>query len=459
MIPRQLLEKYNQSLPRYTSYPPANYFHSDIDSKGYEELLITSNNAQMKNISLYVHIPYCHKICFYCGCNSVKYPKANSVDDYVKALLKEIKMVRALLDPSRKVSQLHYGGGTPNAIPVEYIEEINHLIFEEFEFIENPEVAIECHPAHLTEEYMERLVKCGFNRFSLGIQDFNDQVLKTANREPSKLPLDKITDFLRSLDPAIRINFDFIYGLPLQTPESFSETIRKAITYSPDRIVTFSYAHVPWFKKHQMALERAGLPNAETKVSMFESAFQILNENGYSDIGMDHYAKGDDELLLALQKNELHRNFQGYCTRRTTGQVYAFGVSSISQLHDSYIQNTKDINEYIHVIGQGKFPVEKGYRLNFNETVIREVINHLMCNRFMLWSEIADRFSISIQQLKEITSFEPLKVESLVADELLVVNDEGVTITPKGRFFIRNIAVAFDPALAAPSDKKFSKSI
>ncbi len=459
MIPRNLLDKYNQSLPRYTSYPPANYFTTEMDSETYRSLLVESNTHEPSNISLYVHIPFCHKICFYCGCNSVKYPKRDSVGDYIGALLKEIRMVRELLDPSRKVSQLHYGGGTPNAIPVEYIEQINKLIFESFTFIDEPEIAIECHPAHLTEEYMERLVKSGFNRFSLGIQDFDLNVLKTANREPSKLPIDVITNFLRSLDSNIKINFDFIYGLPHQTVESFTETIKQALPYSPDRIVTFSYAHVPWFKKHQMALEKAGLPDADSKLKIFESAFRVLLENGYSDIGMDHYAKGDDELILALKNNELHRNFQGYCTRRTTGQVYAFGVSSISQLHDSYIQNTKNISEYVATINEGNFPVEKGYKMNFSEIIVREVINHLMCNRFMTWQDIADRLSISVDQLKETVNFDASKLESLVSDDLLEVKEEGVVITALGRFFIRNIAVAFDPAMSAPTDKKFSKSI
>ncbi len=460
MIPRELLEKYNQSLPRYTSYPPANYFNNDIDSDGYKQLLLASNGKEPDNISLYVHIPFCHKICFYCGCNSVKYPKINIVDSYVDALIKEIRMVRATLDPSRKVSQLHYGGGTPNAIPVEQIEKINNLIFSEFDFIEDPEIAIECHPAHLDEEYMERLVKnCKFNRFSLGIQDLDLKVLKTANREPSKLPLDYLTNYLRSLDPKIKINFDFIYGLPHQTAESFTQSIRMALPYSPDRIVTFSYAHVPWFKKHQLALERAGLPDPESKISIFESAYKTLLENGYSDIGMDHYAKGDDELILALKNNELHRNFQGYCTRRTTGQVYAFGVSSISQLADSYIQNTKDSGEYVTKINNNIFPVKKGYRLSFNETVVRDVINHIMCNRYMEWDEIAERFSTTREQIKAITGFKPERASDLISDGLLEVADNVIKITDLGRFFIRNIAVLFDPALSVPTDKKFSKSI
>ncbi|HLO90768.1 MAG TPA: oxygen-independent coproporphyrinogen III oxidase [Lentimicrobium sp.] len=459
MIPRNLLEKYNQSLPRYTSYPPANYFTADFTSDDYRDLLTESNNGQPANISLYVHIPFCHKICFYCGCNSVKYPKAVSIENYIEALLNEIKMVKTYLDPSRKVSQLHFGGGTPNAIPVEYIERINELIFSQFQFIENPEIAIECHPAHLDEEYMTRLVKAGFNRFSLGIQDFDLKVLKTANREPSRMPLDQLTSFLRGLDSKIKINFDFIYGLPLQTPESFSETIKKALPYSPDRIVTFSYAHVPWFKKHQLALERAGLPDAETKLQIFEKAYGILLEAGYSDIGMDHYAKGNDELLLALKNNELHRNFQGYCTRRTTGQVYAFGVSSISQLHNSYIQNTKDIGAYINSIDNNLFPVEKGYKLNFNEMVIRDVINQLMCNRHMHWQEIASTYGVTVNQIKEITGFDIQSVESLVDDNLIELGENTITITNTGRFFIRNIAVAFDPAMANASDKKFSKSI
>jgi len=459
MIPRELLNKYNQSLPRYTSYPPANYFTGDFNDQDYRNLLVTSNEGRLQNISLYIHIPYCHKICFYCGCNSIKFPRSGSVERYINAVKEEIRIVRSYLDPSRKVSQLHYGGGTPNAIPVEFIEDLNKLIFQEFTFIDDPEIAIECHPAHLDKEYMERLVKAGFNRFSLGIQDLNEKVLKTANREPSKMPLGELTSYLRSLDPKIHVNFDFIYGLPHQTSESFAETIKQALPYSPDRIVTFSYAHVPWMKKHQMALERAGLPDAESKLSIFEAAYKLLKENGYSDIGMDHYAKGDDELIQALRNNELHRNFQGYCTKRTTGQVYAFGVSSISQLHHSYIQNTKDTGAYIDSIEKGVLPVEKGYRLNTNEMVIREVINHLMCNRVLNWSEIAEEFSLKVDEIKEIVGYDPAKLESLADDQLVEITDEIIHITDTGRFFIRNIAVAFDPALAVPTDKRFSKSI
>lgn len=459
MIPRELLEKYNQSLPRYTSYPPANYFNDEMSSSRYVDLLKASNSAEPNNISLYVHIPFCKKICFYCGCNSIRFPKGNQVDDYIDALLKEIRMVRQYLGRDRKVSQLHYGGGTPNALEATYIEQINKLIFEEFDFIEDPEIAIECHPAHLTAEYLERLVKAGFNRFSLGIQDFNLQVLKTANRLPSAMPVETIMSTLQGLNPNIKINFDFIYGLPHQTAESFSETIKQALTYAPDRIVTFSYAHVPWFKKHQVALEKAGLPDAESKIQIFEASFKMLVENGYYDIGMDHYAKGDDELVLALKNNDLHRNFQGYCTRRTTGQIYAFGVSSISQLHDSYIQNTKNINEYITKINQDEFPVEKGYVLNLNEVVVREVINHIMCNRHMEWETIAKRYAMDGDKLKQIVNFELSRVQELINDDLLQVGDKGVTITDRGRFFIRNIAVAFDPAMAVPNDKKFSKSI
>lgn len=459
MIPRELLNKYNQAIPRYTSYPPANYFTTVISSDDCVSMIVDSNKHIPENISLYIHIPFCHKICFYCGCNSVRYPKNDIVDNYIEALVKEIKLVRGLLDQSRKVSQLHYGGGTPNAIPVEYIERINNVIFEEFTFINNPEIAIECHPAHLTEEYITRLVKAGFNRFSLGIQDFNNEVLETVNREPSKLPIDYITGLLRELSPEIKVNFDFIYGLPHQTPDSFVSTLNEALRHNPDRIVTFSYAHVPWFKKYQVALEKAGLPDAESKIRIFEKSFEILKENGYSDIGMDHYAKGDDELILALKNNELHRNFQGYCTKRTTGQVYAFGVSSISQLFNSYYQNTKGINEYIEKLSNGVLPVEKGYYLNEKEIIVREVINHLMCNRFMSWSDIASRFSLSISELQEIVSYNKAKFDNFIIDDLINLTDEEITITAKGRFFIRNIAAALDPAMAIPTDKKFSKSI
>ncbi|MFT3740048.1 MAG: oxygen-independent coproporphyrinogen III oxidase [Breznakibacter sp.] len=456
-VPKNLLDKYNQALPRYTSYPPANHFKA-MDNDAYIRLLDESNTLSPSNISIYIHIPFCHKICFYCGCNSMRLSRPQTVTEYVEAIKKEILMVKDRLDGNRKVSQIHYGGGTPNAIPVEMLMEINRLIFDNFRFIDKPEIAIECHPAHLYPDTIEKLVQGGFNRISLGIQDFDASVLKAVNREPSRMPVDQITRIFKSLQPEGGINLDFIYGLPYQTPQSFLSSMAKAIELNPDRVVTFSYAHVPWVKNHMQALEKMGLPLPETKMQMFEESYLMMVNAGYTVVGMDHYAKATDELALALADNELHRNFQGYCTRRTTGQVYAFGVSGIGQMTGGYAQNTKSVETYIQAIGLGQFAVEKGAVVNEQQKIIRDVIDQLMCNRLLQWDKIGTTYGISPWQVKEAVGFDMARFSGMADDGLLSIDAQGVTVSELGRFFIRNIASSLDPMLANGTNM-YSKSV
>jgi len=263
----ELLEKYNRPVPRYTSYPPANFFTESFTETDYREALTASNDWEPQNISLYFHIPFCRKMCFFCGCNSFPMKNDETVKRYMEAVKKEVEMVKQHLAPGRKVSQIHYGGGTPNAIPVHYLEELNQLLFDSFSFIEQPEIAIECNPAHLDEESVKRLKGAGFRRFSIGIQDFDINVLKAVNRDASKLPVDELIRLLKEGDEPVDVNLDFIYGLPNQTVDSFISAIKKAIAMKPDRLVTFSYAHVPWVKKSQKRLEVIGLPSNEDKIA------------------------------------------------------------------------------------------------------------------------------------------------------------------------------------------------
>ncbi len=393
MINNKLLQKYNNPVPRYTSYPPANFFTNEFSQADFRKALTESNNYDPQNISFYFHIPFCKQMCYFCGCNSYGIKNDHIIDDYIRALKVEIKTVISHLDKSRKISQVHYGGGTPNAIPVEYLQEINEILFTEFSTIDQPEIAIECNPAYLTFEQMDGLKKAGFKRYSLGIQDFDREVLKTVNREESGMPVKEIMDYLKDGDPEVAVNLDFIYGLPRQTAKSFTNAIEKAVELKPDRLVTFSYAHVPWVSPIQKKLEKVGLPESDEKMKMFENGFNLLTKNGYQAIGLDHFALETDELARAYQNKTLHRNFQGYCTRRTTGQVYAIGVTSISQLSMVYAQNTKKISEYIEVAEKGEIPTLKGYRLNEDQMVIREVINELMCNERVIWDEIGQRFN------------------------------------------------------------------
>lgn len=456
-VSRTLLEKYNQAVPRYTSYPPANLF-GPFHSSSYRQALEASNGQKPDNISIYIHIPFCHKICFYCGCNSTRMGQTEQVNAYVDAICRELEMVRQHLAPHRKVSQIHYGGGTPNAIAHTHLNRINRLIFDLFPMAEQPEIAIECHPGYLNEEYIKALVDARFNRVSLGIQDFNLQVLKTVNRDPSRLPVDEVMRLFRKYNADVKINLDFIYGLPGQSPESFAQTVSQAIAHAPDRIVTFSYAHVPWIKKYQEALDRAGLPAPDVKLKMFETGFRLMAEGGYREVGMDHFARPDDEMVKALDSGTLHRNFQGYCTRQTTGQVYAFGVSGISQLHRHYVQNTKDITLYIDTISRGEFAVEKGVALSDSEVVVREVINSLMCNRFVLWDELETVLGVDAAEIRRIVHFRDEDFVGLVDDGLVEVSDQGVRVTSVGRFFIRNVAVMFDPAFKG-GNLTYSKSV
>ncbi len=453
-----LLQKYNKPVPRYTSYPPANFFTESFTSSDFTTALKNSNQHNPENISFYFHIPFCRRMCYFCGCNSYGIKNDHVIEDYIKALKTELKTVIAQLDPKRPISQIHYGGGTPNAIPVEYLQEINEMVLSAFPTIEKPEIAIECNPAYLTFEQMDGLKRAGFKRFSLGIQDFDADVLKTVNREQPSMPVQTIMDFLKHGDPEVAINLDFIYGLPKQNVKSFARAIEKAVELRPDRLVTFSYAHVPWVSKIQKKLEKAGLPESEEKMKMFENGYNLLLENGYRPIGFDHFALENDELSKAYKNKELHRNFQGYCTRRTTGQVYAIGVTSISQLNSVYAQNTKSIGEYIEVAGRGEIPTLKGYALTKDQIIIREVITELMCNEQILWNEIGQRHSMTGNEIKNTVKYDTKMLQEFEADGMIRISEKKIEITNEGLFLIRNVAASFDPLLTS-SNKSFSKSV
>ncbi|MBR2290894.1 MAG: oxygen-independent coproporphyrinogen III oxidase, partial [Prevotella sp.] len=330
---QSILNKYNVPVPRYTSYPPANYFRA-LSEEEYISAVRQSNSARDRHLSFYLHIPFCRSLCHYCACNSYAMRSEAAVADYVRALYQEIDLVVPLLQRDRQVAQIHYGGGSPTSLQPAVIKSLNQHILTIFPTIDRPEVAIECHPGYLSLSDWNGLVEAGFSRFSIGVQDFDEEVLKTVNRRPSQERMQDIFDVLR--DGGAHINLDFLYGLPHQTAERFCQSIEQAIELQPDRLVMFSYAHVPWLKKRQLILEKAGLPATEEKERMFDEAARLLLSAGYVRVGMDHFVRPDDELYTALQDGRLHRNFQGYCTRRTTAQVYALGVTGISQLETAY---------------------------------------------------------------------------------------------------------------------------
>lgn len=439
---QSVIEKYNVPVPRYTSYPPANYFRE----MGEEELVNAirqSNAANDRNLSFYFHLPFCRHLCHYCACNSYAMRSTEVVDNYLKAVHQEIDLVLPLLEKDRKVSQIHFGGGSPTAMRPAVIKEFNDHILSNFQTIERPEIAIECHPGYLSLEDWQALVDAGFTRMSIGIQDFDEKVLHTVNRRPTQEPIEDIFALLRN--GGIKINLDFLYGLPGQTAEKFAHNIERAIALQPERLVLFSYAHVPWLKKQQLILEKAGLPTPEEKERIFTTAEQMLTDAGYVRIGMDHFVRPDDELYQAVTTKQLHRNFQGYCTRRTTAQVYAFGVTGISQLETAYAQNTKDIDEYIAMINEGKLPVKKGYSLTYEEQKTRDFIEQLMCNYHVtLDEETLERYRTKLLHIE--------------ADGIISLNGHSVAMTTEGMPFVRNVAAAIDP-LMEHTTKSFSKPI
>lgn len=451
-----LLSKYNVPVPRYTSYPPANYFTDTFTAKEYKNAIEASNAYTPEHISFYLHIPFCRRLCHYCGCNAYPMRKQEAVERYIACLHREIDQVKRLLDPNRKIAQIHYGGGTPTAISARHLKELNEHLLSGFDCIDHPEIAIECHPAYMDQTYWEELLSAGFNRFSIGIQDFNEEVLRVSNREASLLPLEQITGIVRT--KGAKINFDFIYGLPRQTAVSFGETIQRAINLAPDRVVTFSYAHVPWVNRQQLRLEKAGLPDSNEKSRMYETAVALFREAGYKAIGMDHFVREDDELYTALSKGRLHRNFQGYCTRRTTGQVYAFGATGISQLSDAYAQNTKDIDTYMEAIEEDRLPIVKGYHLNEQEQLCREVIETLMCNYSINWEDLALSLSLPIETIKNAVVYDECKLQEFESDGLIAFDELKLQVSESGRMFVRNIAAALDP-LMLQNEKSFSKPV
>ena len=452
-----ILHKYNKPGPRYTSYPPATFFHPGVNAESYKGMLKASNRQQPENISLYIHIPFCPQLCHFCGCNTSCYPSEKLLKQYIEAVITEIRSVTNLLDTSRPLTQIHWGGGTPNSIPLHYVEQIMEVLLKHYSPAPHAEIAMECNPAYLELEHIDQLAAMGFNRLSLGIQDFNPAVLQHVNRKPSLHPVEQLVERMKQ-NKMEGVNMDLIYGLPGQTAASFAQTIEKALSIAPDRLVTFSYAHVPWVKAAQKVLEAAGLPGPEEKLAMFEAAYNLLTQNGYEAIGMDHYAKPHDELSIALKNKKLHRNFQGYCTQETTGQVYGFGATSISQLSGGYYQNIKNTEQYIQSVEATGFAVERGYELTPEDSIRRSVINEIMCNGFLDMAAMANHFELSTSALQSIVGFDAQKLKPYQEDGLLSLEGNVLQLKENGFLVVRNIAMEFDPLLSQGKGQ-YSKTV
>lgn len=456
-ISENLFQKYNVPVPRYTSYPPATAFHARFSSDNYVEQIKLSNNAEPQNISIYIHIPFCTQRCHFCGCNTALSQSEDRINRYIDAVIKEIRHVAQYVDKKRRVTQVSWGGGTPNSIDLAYVRKIMSVLKSEFLFADFAEIAMECSPAYLDFEDVDILHEIGFNRISLGIQDFHLNVLEAINRRAPKHDVGEMLAYMKNKG-FNGLNLDLVYGLPLQTPTSFMENIERVIELQPDRIATFSYAHIPWFNEAQRLMEKHRFPTPDEKLEMLVFAINQLTLHGYEVIGMDHFARKNDELAIAKQNKMLHRNFQGYNTKKTTGQVYAFGASGISQLNGAFAQNIKQYDKYIESIESCGLAVERGYILSKEDIVIRNTINEIMCNGFLDFEQIAAKSNCSVKEFLAITKFNTSKISTLIEDGLVKLTENWLQVTPEGMLIVRNVAVAFDPNFV-PVINRYSTTI
>lgn len=449
----ELLARYDRPGPRYTSYPTAPEWD---DSFGPEDALAAFRDADLtaRPVSLYCHIPFCESLCLYCGCNVVINKNHTAADSYVAALGKEIDRVADHVSADRNVEQLHWGGGTPTYLSPDQIESLYSNIQRRFSFSPDAEISIEVDPRVTTPDHFRVLRRVGFNRVSLGIQDFNPVVQKTIHRIQSFEDTGRLFAQCRELGFQ-SINVDLIYGLPHQTVDGFAKTVDMIVSLDPDRVALFSYAHVPWLKKQQGSF--AGhLPDGLEKFRIFANAVRMLTDYGYRFIGLDHFAKPEDELCRAQDERTLHRNFQGYTTRRGC-DIYAMGLSSISSTEDAYIQNWRDLSRYYNAVGAGLLPTMRGMRVSTEDKLRRSVINRILCHAVLVKSEVESEFGIDFDSH---FAAELKGLEELERDGLARRTPDRIEVEPLGRIFIRNIAMLFDAYLAkAERNRKFSKTL
>jgi oxygen-independent coproporphyrinogen-3 oxidase len=454
-LPDELLRKYNRPGPRYTSYPPAPAWTDEFTRADLEQAL-ASADASGSDVSLYVHLPFCESLCLFCACNVVIRKDHSVAGEYLDTLRREIGAVSRFVSRERPVVQLHWGGGTPTYLNPGQMEDLFAELSRAFRFSPDAEMGVEIDPRVTTPAHLEVLRRLGFNRLSMGIQDFTPVVQKTVHRiQPYEMTRDVI-ETARSLG-FTSLNVDLIYGLPHQTAETFSETVERIIELAPDRIALFSYAHVPWLKKQQGSFVSA-LPADHEKFRIFRTAINRFREAGYIYIGMDHFSRPEDELAHSQRNRTLHRNFQGYSTR-AGADLYGLGVSAIGRLGRSYIQNFRDLAQYRDAVEKNGLAMMRGYRLTDDDMVRAAVISRLLCHAVVKKAEIAAAFGVDFDAY-----FAPelAALEDLEADALVRTTPEEISITDRGRIFMRNVAMVFDsylPKMESSGRPRFSKTL
>jgi len=431
-----LLAKYDRPGPRYTSYPTAPHFSPDFDEAAYRERLRVAASRPDEPLSMYVHLPFCEQRCTFCGCNVVISPHRGPEVPYLEALETELDLLQAALGHRRRLSQLHWGGGTPTYLSPAQCEELFTAI------------ALEIDPCVTTMEHLATLRRLGFNRISIGLQDLDYEVQAAIGRVQSLGLTREHVEEARHLG-FTSVNIDLVYGLPLQTAEGFRNTVQTVIDeLAPDRVACFSYAHVPWIKPHQRRLESKAMPKGWEKFSLFVGAVEEFTRAGYRFVGFDHFAKPEDDLALALDQDKVHRNFMGYTVMPASDQV-GVGVTSIGDVAGAYVANEKKLVRFERSVAEGRLPVDRGLMRTPEDELRRAVIHRIICALKLDYSWVEESFSVDPR-----THFESAlsELQSMAADGLVKMDDRGLQVTPAGRFFLRNLCMPFDSYLAAPGD-------
>ncbi|HET6930042.1 MAG TPA: oxygen-independent coproporphyrinogen III oxidase [Candidatus Acidoferrum sp.] len=436
----EFVTRYNRPGPRYTSYPTAPVWNDAYGPNDFETAMQTAEKKHSP-VSLYMHLPFCESLCLFCACNVIIKKDKSVAPPYLSILKKEIDHIASRVSRQRQVSQFHWGGGTPTYLSPEQIEDLFEYTRERFNFAPDAEIGIEVDPRVTSRAHMEVVRKMGFNRLSMGIQDFKEDVQKAIHRiQPYEQTRDLIA-IARELG-FDSINVDLIYGLPFQTAESFAHTVEQIVGLSPDRIAMFSYAHVPWLKKQQGSFV-AHLPEGMKKFDIFRSGLLKFLEAGYLYIGMDHFAKANDELAVSQRNRTLHRNFQGYTTK-AGADLYGMGITAISGIQGTYAQNHRDLPSWEKSVQERGVATMRGYRLSQDDIIRREVISRLLCHTVIVKDEISKQFGINFDEYFA-PELEHLKMPQ--EDGLVVINDKEIRTAWLGRIFIRNLAMVFDPYL------------
>jgi len=455
-IDLNLIKKYNVQGPRYTSYPTAVQFREATEN-GRRELVsyLEKRNESSREISLYFHIPFCFSLCWYCGCTKVITKDQDRGDLYLDYLEKEMDLISSMLHSESEVIQIHFGGGTPTFLKPEQLRRLGSAIHSRFKLAADCEFGVEIDPRRCTREHIEALREIGCNRASLGVQDTNEEVQEAIHRIQPFKQTRKVTDWLRE-EGIDSINFDLIYGLPRQTLQTFHQTMDDILQLKPDRLAVYSYAHIPSLMPAQKLLKVEEMPSTDEKLSMLQLSIRHLTENGYRFIGMDHFSRKDEELSKAMDAGTLQRNFQGYSTH-SGADLYAFGMSGISNVGDYYWQNAKDLDDYYTSLGGGKLPVMKLLHLCKDDHIRKDAIMRIMCQMGLSFDEMEEKWGIIFEEYFS----EGLESLSLLeSDGFVNVMNQGISITETGRLFLRNIAMCFDRYLhATKKGSTYSKTV